>query len=96
MRFCAICPDPTTYHFTHKHNQIKNLQKLLLDTKQTDIKMLRFSFFLCFFQVAIVQSTKIKHGHLYWNMYGNVYKLLLIQTPIQSELSMSSIFFPEQ
>lgn len=45
----------TTYYFIHKHNQIKNLQKLLLDTKQTDIKMLRFFFFFffqCFFHIV--------------------------------------------
>lgn len=34
-----------SYHRIHKHNQIRNLQKLPSDTKQTHIKMLLFYFF---------------------------------------------------
>lgn len=79
MWFRTICPDPTTYYFIHKHNQIRNLQKLQLDTKQTDIKMLQFFFFSVLLPYFDSTSTKIKHGHLKWNMYPNVYKLLFLK-----------------
>lgn len=52
--FVQILP----HNIIHKHNQIKNLQKLQLDTKQTDIKMLWFLFFVCFFHIVIAHHLK--------------------------------------
>lgn len=52
------CPDPITYCFIHKHNQRKSLQRLQLDTKQTDIKMLRVFFFFLFVSIVIAHQIK--------------------------------------
>lgn len=63
-----------SYHIMfHTQTQPKKLlQKLQLDTKQTDIKMLQFFFFFSYsYYYRENTSTKIKHGHVYRNR--NVY-----------------------
>lgn len=62
--FIQILP----HNIVHKHNQIKNLQKLQLDNRQTDIKKCyNSSFFQCFFHIVIAYYLKSNMATLYGN-----------------------------